>query len=80
LVFLLHGPEGVDKFLDDLEGLFNSITVLLVTSHLCAICLSLMPFSLQVLLQLDHLVGKLLDLLLVYMGEVVNVRIVKLLD
>lgn len=80
LVLLLDGPEGVNKFFDDFQRFFNGIAVLLAVGQLGAFELALPAFPIEVLLELDDLVGELLYFLLVDVGEVVNVGVVELLD
>lgn len=80
LVLLLHDPEGVHEFLDDLQRFLDGVVALLAAGHLRPLHLPLLPLPVEILLELDDLVGQLLDLLLVDVREVIDVRIVKLLN
>ena len=80
LVLFLHDPEGVHEFLDDLQRFLDGVITLLVAGQLRPLHFSFLSLPVQVLLELDDLVGQLLYLLLVDVGEVINVGIVKLLN
>jgi hypothetical protein len=80
LVLFLHDPEWVHEFFDDLQRFLDGVVALLVAGQLRPLYFSFLSLTIQVLLELDDLVGQLLDLLLVDVGEVIDVGIVKLLN
>jgi hypothetical protein len=81
LVLFLHQPEGVYQFFNNLKCFFDCVAVIaLIALAIVSLFLSFRFLLFELLLQLDDPEGELLYLLLVDVGEVLDVRVVELLD